>query len=304
MDTPQSILIKKSIEQAVHTQVKQQQLKEQLLGYAGYHAKLGFPFGELLVLHYNQFNGIATDDIYAVAAAVEILILSFDMLDDFEDEDCIDKPWSTQTNLALNSTTALLFLSVDAIRTTDFPNKDRAMDILIRYALRSINGQHQDLLNSSRNEKDYIEMTIEKSGSLTALACLIGTVLATDDYPEEIETYAELIGLVGQISNDLKDITTWNEKNDLLNKKYTLPIIYLLNHPDEDLQLVRDYYNNKLSADEIRQNRELISRKFVETGAITYTEVIKKMHQNRALNEVKKLQIDQQYMDRLVTYIQ
>lgn len=304
MNTPKSVLIRKSIEQAVHTQVNQQQLKEQLLGYVGYHAEQGLPFGELLVLHYNQFNGIATEEIYAVAAAVEALILSFDMLDDFEDEDCTDKPWSTQTNLALNSTTALLFLSVDAIRATDFPNKDQAIAILIHYSLRSINGQHRDLLNSSRNEKDYIEMTIEKSGSLVALACLIGAVLATDDYPKEIAIYSELIGLVGQISNDLKDVTTWNEKNDLLNKKYTLPIIYLLNHPDEELQLIRDYYHDQLSADEIIQNRELISRKLVETGAITYTEVIKKMHQNRALNEVKKLTIDQHYMDRLIEYIQ
>ena len=119
-----------------------------------------------------------------------------------------------------------------------------------------------------------------------------------------IAIYSELIGLVGQISNDLKDVTTWNEKNDLLNKKYTLPIIYLLNHPDEELQLIRDYYHDRLSTDEIIQNRELISRKLVETGAITYTEVIKKMHQNRALNEVKKLTIDQHYMNRLIEYIQ
>lgn len=304
MDTSQSVLIRKSIEQAVHTQIKQHQLKEQLLGYVSYHAKQGFPFGELLVLHYNQFNGNVTEEIYSVAAAVEILILASNMLDDFQDEDCIDKPWSTQTQLALNSTTALLFLSVDAIRATNFTNKDQAITILVRYVLRSISGQHRDLLNNSSNEKDYIEMTIEKSGSLVALACLIGAVLATDEYPKEIVTYSELIGLVGQISNDLRDITTWNGKNDLLNKRFTLPIIYLLNHPDDELQFIRDYYHDKLSAAEIIKKRELISRKLVETGAITYTEAIKKMHQNRVLKEVKKLQVDQQYMDRLVTYIQ
>lgn len=304
MKTPESFLIRKSIEQAVLQQVKQHELKEQLLGYVHYQAKQGFPFGELLVLHYNQFNGIATEEIYAVAAAVEILILSFDMLDDFEDEDCVDKPWSTGTNLALNSTTALLFLSVNAIRSTEFENKDKAVTILIHYALKSVSGQHRDLLNSSRSEKDYIEMTLEKSGSLVTLACLIGAVLATDDYPKEIAIYSELIGLVGQISNDLRDISEWNDKNDLLNKKFTLPIIYLLNHPDEELQFIRDYYNHQLSATEIMQNQEFISKKLVETGAITYTEVIRKMQQNRALNEVMKLTIDQQYIDRLVTYIQ
>ncbi|WP_342514206.1 polyprenyl synthetase family protein [Sporosarcina sp. FSL K6-1522] len=303
MSTAQSVLIKKSIEKVINEQITQQQLKEQLLMFVDYQSKQGFSFGELLVLHYNQFNGVVTEEIYSVAAAVEMLILSSNMLDDFEDEDCMDKPWSTEVPLSLNATTALLFLSASVIRTTDFKNKDKAISILIEYALRSINGQHKDLLNSSRNETDYIEMTLEKSGSLVTLACLIGTVLATDDYPKEIVTYSELIGLVGQITNDLKDITTWNEKNDLLNKKFTLPIIYLLNYPDDDLQFIRDYYNNKSSADEVIKNQELISRKLVETGAITYTEVIRKMHQNRALNEVKRLPVDQHYIDQLVKYI-
>src|SRR5699024_9389677 len=69
----------------------------------------GFPFGELLVLHYNMLSEFEKKEIYTVAAAIEILILSYDILDDIEDDDCKGKPWLTETqdsSLVLNATTA------------------------------------------------------------------------------------------------------------------------------------------------------------------------------------------------------
>ncbi len=299
----QSEKIRKSLYTIINEKVKQNELKEQLLEFVDYQSKQAFPFGELLVLHYNIFNGIENEEIYLVAAAVEMLILSFDMLDDFEDGDFKDKPWANDSNLALNSTTALLFLSASVIRNSGFKNKDKGISILLNYALQSINGQHKDLLNICRNEADYIDMTIQKSGSLVALSCLVGSVLATEDYPIEVETYSRYIGFIGQINNDLADIKTWNEKNDLINKKFSLPIIYLLNYKDEELNFIHDYYNNKVEKSEIIKNQELISKKFFKTGAITYTEVIKKVYQNKTIDALKRLNIDQDYIDFLLKYI-
>ncbi|MCJ7841744.1 polyprenyl synthetase family protein [Lederbergia sp. NSJ-179] len=179
--------IKKSVDTIISDGIKQSELKEKLLAFVDFQAKKGFPFGELLMLHYKIFNGSETEDIYLAAAAVEILILSFDILDDFEDGDIMERPWSAESHLSLNATTALLFLSTDVLRKTLFKNKDRGVSILIKYALQSINGQHKDLLNICRNEADYIEMTIEKSGSLTVLSCLIGAVLATNDCSAQVE---------------------------------------------------------------------------------------------------------------------
>lgn len=257
----------------------------------------------MLVLHYNIFNGARTEEIYSVAAAIEILILSFDMLDDFEDGDFKDKPWSTDSNLALNATTSLLFLSTIVINNTGFKNKDKCISILQKYALQSINGQHQDLLNICRNEAGYIQMTIEKSGSLVTLSCLVGSILATDEFPAEVETYSRLIGLIGQINNDLADIKTWDDKNDLINKRFSLPIIYLLNCKDEELKFIHDYYNNKIETSEMIKNQKLISERFVMTGAIAYTEVIKKIYQNKAIEKIKELNFDQYYIDLLLKYI-
>lgn len=295
--------ISETLHAIIDEQIKQNTLKEQLLEFIDYQAKREFPFGQLLVLHYNIFNGTKTEEIYTVAAAVEMLILSFDMLDDFEDDDFKDKPWAKKPNAALNTTTALLFLSANVIRNTDFNNKDKGISILLDYALRSINGQHRDLLNNCINEADYIKMTIEKSGSLVALSCLLGSALAIKDFPVEVEDYSQCIGLIGQFNNDLSDIKTWDGKNDLVNKKFSLPIIYLLNSKDEKLNFIRDYYNNKIEKNEILKQREFISEKFLSTGAIAYTEVIKKIYQNKAITALKKLDFEQKYVDLLCKYI-
>ncbi|WP_253724511.1 polyprenyl synthetase family protein [Sporosarcina sp. HYO08] len=296
-------VIKKSLYDMVNVHITQDELKTKLLSFIDFQSEKGFPFGELLILHYKMFNGEETEEIYTVAAAVEMLILSFDILDDFEDDDFQDQPWSAKSNLALNATTALLFLSASVIRKTSFKNAGKAIAILQEYALRSIHGQHQDLLNRCRSEEDYVQMTMEKSGSLVALACLVGTALATDSAPSEVETYAGYIGLVGQINNDLADIEIWGEKNDLLNKKFSLPIIYLLNCNDAQLGFVRDYYENEVDKDVILTQQKLISEKFVQTGAVTYTEVMRKVYQNKAIAAVKQLQVDSLYKDLLLKYI-
>jgi competence protein ComQ len=296
-------MINKSLHSIINQHIKQQELKEQLLEYIDFHLKKGVPFGELLVLHHCMFNGRETEQIYKVAAAVELLILSFDMLDDFEDNDFEGKPWSEEPQLALNATTAFLFLCSMVIRNTDFKNKDRAISILLQYTLLSINGQHKDLLNICGSEADYIDMTIEKSGALVTLSCLVGTVLAVNDYPTEIEIYSKYIGLIGQINNDVADIKVWNEKNDLIKKKYSLPIIYLLNCNDTDLHFIHDYYAGKVEKGEIIEKQMLVTNKLIKTGAMAYTEVIKKIYQNKVIKELKKLNVERRYFELLKKYI-
>jgi competence protein ComQ len=298
-----STLIKKSIYHIVNKQIDQNDLKELILQFVDFQSEKGFPFGELLILHYRMFKGVETEEIYSIAAAVEILILSFDILDDFEDDDCSNKPWLTEPKLALNATTALQFVNLRVIQNSSLKNNDKSLSLLMEYALTSIHGQHKDLLNICKTESDYIEMSIEKSGSLVSLVCVVGAVLATDDDPLMIETYANYIGLIGQINNDLEDIKIWNQKNDLLNKKYSLPIIYLMNCEDEKAQMIRGYYQNKVNKEDIIKNQESIHKMFFETGAIAYTEVIKKIYQNKVLAQIKGLNIDHCYIDQLLKYI-
>jgi competence protein ComQ len=295
--------IKEYIYRIINENIEQAELRQLVLQFVDYQSKKGFSFGELTILHYKMLKGFETEEIYSVAAAIEFLVLSFDMLDDFEDRDSYSKPWFKDSELALNATTCLLFLSISVMRKTDFHYKERAIDLLVKFALSSITGQHKDLLNICRTEFDYIQMTLEKSGSLVSLACSIGAILATGEYPSVIDRYSKYIGLIGQINNDVKDIKTWDEKNDLLNKKYSLPIIYLLNRKGQDTQLILDYYNNKINKDDILGQKELISSMFINSGALIYAEVIKKVYQNKAINKIKSLDIGHSYVDQLLKYI-
>ncbi|WP_075983616.1 polyprenyl synthetase family protein [Bacillus massilinigeriensis] len=295
--------IEESIETIVYRNIDDEFLKDLILQYVDYQSKKGFPFGELLVLHYQLYNGPETDEIYEVAAAVEILILAFDILDDFEDKDIHTKPWAIRTHLALNATTAMQFLSGEIIRNSSFTNKEHALSIFFQYCLKSINAQHKDLLNNCRSEADYINMTLGKSGSLVTFACLLGASLAADEYPKEIEEYSKYIGLIGQINNDLEDLKNWKEKNDFIHRKYTLPIIYLLNCKHEEMMFIHQYYQNKLSKNQLLKNRQVIERRLLESGAIHYTNVIKKIYQNETINILKKLNIDSYYFNQLLKYI-
>ena len=303
MSNKEPILIKESMDNIIKEHTELSEIREMLLQFVDYQSAKGFPFGELLLLHYNLFNGFKTEEIYSVAAAMEFLVLASDILDDFEDDDTIYKPWSSQRDLALNATTNLLFLNLKIITESNFKNKDKGVTLLIEYVLKSINGQYKDLLNICRSESQYINMSIEKSGSLTALACLLGTILATDDYPEDIEIYSKYMGLIGQINNDIADFGVGNEKSDIMNHKYSLPIIFLLNCKDKEVQFLQDYYHNQIDKNEILKKEELLNKKFIDTGAMAYTEVIKRIYQNKAMTKVQSLHFEQCYMDQLQKFI-
>lgn len=300
METNHSIIIKDSIYRMINEQITQYDLKQRLIEYVEYQSVKGFPFGELVVLHYKMFNGPETEEIYKIAGAVEMLILQSDILDDFEDGDFSAKPWYMEKNLALNAASALPFLCFKTILNSNFKNRIKIAEIVMKNALDSIHGQHKDLLNICRSEKDYINMTMEKSGSLVALACLTGAVLAAGECPAEVETYSKIIGLIGQLNNDLKDIDMNSEKNDLLNRKYSLPIIYLLHFKDQEISFIHDYFEGKLDKNQIIKKQTMVEKKFEETGAVKYVEVIKKIYQNKALAEIRKLNFQPCYINELL----
>lgn len=287
----------------IRTYIKEEQLKEMMLSYVDFQSKKEFPFGELTILHYQMFGGSNSDGILSIASAVECLVLAFDILDDIEDGDDLSKPWSATPSLSLNTATAFVFLSLDVFRKSDLKYKDEAFSIFLEKALLAVEGQHKDLLNECKTEMDYINMVLGKSGSLCSLACVIGTILARGDCPSTVSEYSKYIGVIGQVSNDLSDLKNWHGKNDLLNKRFTLPIIYLLNSKSELASLVRLYYEGNLDKETIIANHEQIDHMLKEGGAITYAEVIKKIFQNKVKAELDVLNIDQTFLDQLLKYI-
>jgi competence protein ComQ len=249
----------------------------------------GFSFGKLCFWHYEAFSDGVNEDIYKVAAAIELLILSFDIIDDIQDKDS-DYIWSKTPELSLNVALAMLIMASKAIDDTSFEHKQVAIRLLEKYALQSINGQQLDLLNNCRDEESYVQMITQKSGSLTAMGCLIGEVLAKGEVSKEVEEYGKYIGIIQQIKNDIQGLKVWGPKNDLLNKKYSLPIIYLLTKKNDISNSVASYYNDDIVTvlDQNATENELTN-----SGAIRYAITIKNVYKFKALNYLENVEINE-----------
>ncbi|QPQ33245.1 polyprenyl synthetase family protein [Lysinibacillus sp. JNUCC 51] len=259
----------------------------------------GYSFGKLCYLHYEAFTDCLNEDIYKVAAAIELLILSFDIIDDLQDKDS-DYSWTKTPDLSLNVALAMLVMASRTIRETSFEHKNTAIQILEDYALRSINGQQLDLLNTCRDEQSYIQMIEQKSGSLSSMACLIGEVLATGGTSSEVEEYGKYIGIIQQIKNDIQSLKTWGPKNDLLNKRYSLPIIYLLSQENDVSKSVINYYNDDMDA---FLDNNATENELTNGGAIRYAITMKNVYKFKALNILENVTINElgkDYLKRLM----
>lgn len=105
-----------------------------------------FAFGVLAFKHYVAFDGEHYSDITLLASGIELLILAFDIFDDIEDEDNLDKEWmKIDQSISLNAATSLYSISLQVIcelkTNSDFPR------LAMKYALNAMQGQHNDLGN-------------------------------------------------------------------------------------------------------------------------------------------------------------
>jgi len=276
-----------------------QELKYLLKSFKEEKTSVGFSFGKLCYWHYEAFSDSINDDIYKVAAAVELLILSFDIIDDLQDKDS-DNSWSRTPELSLNVALAMLIMASKTIDESSFEHKRAAITLLKEYALKSISGQQLDLLNNCRDEDSYVQMITLKSGSLTAMSCLIGEMLAKGEVTKEIEAYGKYIGIIQQIKNDIQSLKAWGPKNDLLNKRFSLPIIYLLSQQNDISKSVANYYNDDIVT--VLDNNET-ENELTNGGAIRYAVTVKNVYKFKALNYLENVAISElgkEYLQKLI----
>ncbi|WP_374066954.1 polyprenyl synthetase family protein [Paraliobacillus sp. JSM ZJ581] len=276
-------------------------LKLMMLHFIDYKSNEGFYFGELTLLHYRMFNG-KRYDIYSVAAALEILILASDIMDDLADKDNISAPWyPLDQSKLLNITTGLLFLSKQILDNVQGKGR-RVLDKLFYESIyRSISGQKLDLNNKIKDKQSYLELIKKKSGSLTALACLMGASLSSSQNLDIIENYGEKLGIISQLSNDLSGVKQWDEKSDIRQKKITLPIIYLLSLKEESY--IKRYFEGMIIFNELRKIKGEVVQEMERLGAFSYVHVTLQVYKNQAIQLVDQLNVCNDYKDRVKNYI-
>ncbi|MFC0525125.1 polyprenyl synthetase family protein [Pontibacillus salicampi] len=259
------------------------------------HAKYqeGFSFAVLTRTHFYMFGGEEKDECIEPCAAIECMILALDIFDDLQDQDREDKPWCQMSYpIAMNIATGLLMMSLDILDNTSFPasHKQTAHQYLYHQVIRAVQGQHQDLSESLETEEAYRTMLRNKSGSLMACACLIGTSLATTSKSvhNEVRAYAEDFGIAAQLANDLEDVLRWDNKNDVLYGKKSFPVLLLLRQEGEESHMLRSYYRGELSLSRLLEQKHHLFHWMQHSSALKYVQVVKRLYQRQSLQGLKQ----------------
>ncbi|AKG37173.1 polyprenyl synthetase family protein [Paenibacillus durus] len=288
------------IKEGVRTYFTLPHLYEQAAACIDEKLRGNLPFANLTALHYRAFGGTGCS-IFRAAGAVELMILSADIIDDLQDKDNSLTAWSRMSpEIALNIAFGLTFISGQMLLTCEFPLEriHGAVQFMNTQILAAINGQTADLLNDIASEEDYLRMIKQKSAAFVVAACMIGTFLATGEWNSQVRDYAEELGIADQIKNDIRDLLDW-ERGDFKNRKKTLSTLYLLQFIAEEDQWIADYFEGRLRMEEISHRREEFERAVERTGTFLYTSVRMRMHCYNYLQIVDKLDIDAHWKNRI-----
>ncbi len=231
----------------------------------------------------------------AVPAAVAVeLVHNFSLVhDDIEDGSHYRRGRRTLWDLwgaaqAINAGDGLFVLAWQALhqladRGVSLARCRAANQALNRACLLLCEGQHFDMAFEGRLDVDrhqYLAMIRRKTATLLATAAQIGVLVASDDptLADHYYHFAESLGLAFQIQDDILGI--WGDEEhtgksaatDIRDKKKTLPVVYVLTHPEERLsaQQLAEIYQRPapLEAADIQTTLAILDR----AGARRYAE--------------------------------
>ncbi|WP_088000863.1 polyprenyl synthetase family protein [Bacillus pumilus] len=256
--------IKQNMSDFIQHAVRQKDLQKLLLEFTD--IKNEFPFGQLAYKHYEAFGGQDKQAITQLAAGIELLILSADILDDIEDQDKDSYPWmNVNQGVAINASTYLYTLSIQFIASI-CENNSQLIEKLYQLLKWSMEGQHEDLRHMHGSEEECVEVLRKKSGSLTALASVLGAYLATGKINSTVESYSICYGVAEQISNDF--FALFSKTNGDFLKKQTLAFSYLQRGFNDASQEILTFFSSRL--DESEQKSFQLKQKLLEAGLTQY----------------------------------
>ena len=216
---------------------------------------------------------------YRAASLVELLHTATLVHDDVVDESLERRGFFSINAIWKNKIAVLVgdyLLSKGLLLST--ANKDfQHLEILSDAVRKMSEGELLQLEKSRKlnlDEAIYFEIITNKTASLLASACAVGTYTTTQNLEttEIMRHFGEKVGIAFQIKDDLFDYGT--EKvgkptgNDIREKKLTLPLIYTLNKVDKSIRkrLIYILKNNNKNQSQIN----FVIEQVIEAGGIDY----------------------------------
>jgi geranylgeranyl diphosphate synthase type I len=174
----------------------------------------------------------------------------------------------------------------------------QAANLVLDHACLALcEGQYFDMTFEERLDVDldqYLRMIRKKTATLLATACRLGAMAAgaEGEIADHYYRFGENLGLAFQIQDDIlgawgdEQVTGKSAATDIRDKKKTLPVVYVLNHPDERhsaWQLV-DLYSQEgpLSRADIKTALTILER----AGARAYAEELAEKYYRCALESL------------------
>jgi geranylgeranyl diphosphate synthase type I len=169
-------------------------------------------------------------------------------------------------------------------------------------------GQYLDMDFQNRSDvsvDEYIAMVSGKTAALIEASTAIGAMVATEDRDviARFGTFGRKIGIAFQIRDDILGIwgdpesTGKSAKNDIRNKKKSLPVLYAMEKSAHRDELKDIYAKEKLTDGDIAR----VSDIFTEAGALEYTQGEAKRYKDEAMSQFDGLKLHKAPMDRLRT---
>lgn len=234
----------------------------------------------------HRMLGGRSPDLERHAAMTELIILMLDIVDDLQDQDSPGRPWMTcEPAVTLNAVLAMFAAIVGHCGRSEIGSTVGGL------LARSIQGQQADITDKVQTEEDYFHMVSDKSGALMQLAVYMGYSLVDDIDPDILATLDQLAvcaGIISQIENDARDVLRLDFKNDLLHKKRTLPVLFMLEDSHEEFPALNEYYAGVLSIEQFIDRQQEFVQYVRDSGCIEYCKVVQALYKDKA-NELYDL---------------
>jgi competence protein ComQ len=241
------------------------------------------PCSAMSYLAYVSAGGKSSDEVVPVAAAMEMLMAAYDVIDDIQDD---EEPLPSDRHAfgELFEAVSILMLAAHAqiVKSTEAGvDPVRVLTCIKMFdemGIQSWKGQILDMRMESQADvtiEESLEATSLKSASLIKLAAQLGAAIVTDD-PELIDLYGQYgwhVGIVTQLMNDAEGL--WprgRNKSDLRLRKKTIPIVYALSLVDESnmhAQTIQKLFHSSDSTSTISE--EDLKLALWKSGAFHYT---------------------------------
>ena len=248
------------------------------------------------------------------AAAVE-LVHNFSLIhDDIEDGDETRRHRPTVWKLwgipqAINTGDAMDVISYMAILELKLDPETLVsiMKVFNETIMQLCEGQYLDMGFQSRKSvtvEDYLKMISGKTAALMEASTAIGAMVATDDQKiiEHFKAFGHKIGMGFQIQDDILGIwgdpkkTGKSSRNDIRNKKKTLPVLYALQYSRHKEELQKLYRKKRFFDSDINRISEILT----DAGSYEYTVKAAHRYWDEALDEVKGLCTGSRAMEDLI----